>query len=223
MNGVLGHLFAHYRLKWYKRTSWGWRDEWDDFALQTQNSKFEPWWSEAERATFLSQRLPTIIHSYGWTAKKHFVSLKLVSSSGVQTRDLRLSKQAALTTAPLHSPKKIRNTLYWLSGQGAGHEKFILIAIHDTCQFWTARNATKICDTIAQWGLVIPLVRTLYIYIQFLVIRIQLHSKVRWEVHTDMHSWYMSILNSIRQGTQRNELTLLLVRSLSSFFEWLKC
>ena len=29
MNGVLGHLCAHNRLNWARRTSWGWWDEWD--------------------------------------------------------------------------------------------------------------------------------------------------------------------------------------------------
>ena len=49
-----------YRLNWARRTSWGWRDEWDDNVLQTQDLKFEPWWSEAEHATSRSRRLPTI-------------------------------------------------------------------------------------------------------------------------------------------------------------------
>ena len=50
-----------YRLNWAKRTSWGWWDEWDDNVLQTQDSKFEPWRSEAEHATSRSRRLPTIL------------------------------------------------------------------------------------------------------------------------------------------------------------------
>ena len=40
-----------YRLNWARRTSWGWWDEWDDTVRQTQDSKFEPWRSEAEHAT----------------------------------------------------------------------------------------------------------------------------------------------------------------------------
>ena len=36
-----------YRLNWARRTSWGWWDDWDDTVLQTQDSKFEPWRSEA--------------------------------------------------------------------------------------------------------------------------------------------------------------------------------
>ena len=46
-----------YRLNWARRTSWGWWDDWDDTVLQTQDSKFEPWRSEVEHATFRSRRL----------------------------------------------------------------------------------------------------------------------------------------------------------------------
>ena len=50
-----------YRLNWARRTSKGRWDEWDDTVLQTQDSKFEPWRSEAEHATSRSRRLPTIL------------------------------------------------------------------------------------------------------------------------------------------------------------------
>ena len=56
-----------YRLNWARRTSWGWWDDWDDTVLQTQDSKFEPWQSEAEHATSRSRRLPTILtFTRGW-------------------------------------------------------------------------------------------------------------------------------------------------------------
>ena len=56
-----------YRLNWARRTSWGWWDDWDDTVLQTQDSKFEPWRSEAEHATSRSRRLPTIpTFTHGW-------------------------------------------------------------------------------------------------------------------------------------------------------------
>ena len=54
-----------YRLNWARRTSWGWWDDWDDTVLQTQDSKFEPWRSEAEYATSRSRRLPTILTGCG--------------------------------------------------------------------------------------------------------------------------------------------------------------
>ena len=53
-----------YRLNWARRTSCGW---WDDTVLQTQDSKFEPWRSEAEHATSRSRRLPAILtFTRGW-------------------------------------------------------------------------------------------------------------------------------------------------------------
>ena len=56
-----------YRLNWARRTSWGWWDDWDDTVLQTQDSKFVPWRSEAEHATSRSRRLPTILtFTRGW-------------------------------------------------------------------------------------------------------------------------------------------------------------
>ena len=56
-----------YRLNWARRTSWGCWDDWDDTVLQTQDSKFEPWRSEAEHATSRSRRLPTILtFTRGW-------------------------------------------------------------------------------------------------------------------------------------------------------------
>ena len=65
MNRALGHLCAH--KNWARRTSWGWWDDWDDTVLQTLDSKFEPWQSEAEHATSRSRRLPTILtFTRGW-------------------------------------------------------------------------------------------------------------------------------------------------------------
>ena len=46
------------------------RDESDDTALQTQDSKSEPWRSEAEHATTRSQRLHTILNLYERAGKK---------------------------------------------------------------------------------------------------------------------------------------------------------
>ena len=63
-----------YRLNWAKRTSWWWWDDWDDTVLQTQDSKFDPWRSEAEHATSRSRSLPTILtFTRGW-GRNNFVS-----------------------------------------------------------------------------------------------------------------------------------------------------
>ena len=44
-------------------------DEWYDTVLQTQDSKFESWRSEADPATSLSRRLFTILILYEWAGK----------------------------------------------------------------------------------------------------------------------------------------------------------
>ena len=82
-----------YRLNWARRTSWGW---WDDTVLQTQDSKFEPWRSEAEHATSRSRRLPTILtFTRGW-GRNNFVSFK-PPRPGTEPRTLAW-KAAVLTT-----------------------------------------------------------------------------------------------------------------------------
>ena len=89
-------LLCTYRLKWARRTSWGWWDDWDDTVLQTQNSKFEPWRSEAEHATNRSRRLPTILtFTRGW-GRNNFVSFK-PPRPGTEPRTLAW-KAAVLTT-----------------------------------------------------------------------------------------------------------------------------
>ena len=93
-----------YRLNWARRTSWGWWDDWDDTALQTQDSKFEPWRSEAEHATSRSRRLPTILtFTRGW-GRNNFVSFK-PPRPGTEPRTLAW-KAAVLTTTLGPTPKK---------------------------------------------------------------------------------------------------------------------
>ena len=85
-----------YRLNWARRTSWGWWDDWDDTVLQTQDSKFEPWRSEAEHATSRSRKLPTILtFTRGW-GRNNFVSFK-PPRPGTEPRTLAW-KAAVLTT-----------------------------------------------------------------------------------------------------------------------------
>ena len=99
-----------YRLNWARRTSWGWWDDWDDTVLQTQDSKFEPWRSEAEHATSRSRRLPTILtFTRGW-GRNNFVSFK-PPRPGTEPRTLAW-KAAVLTTTlgpPPHSHKRRLN------------------------------------------------------------------------------------------------------------------
>ena len=85
-----------YRLNWARRASWGWWDDWDDTVLQTHDSKFEPWWSEAEHATSRSRRLPTILtFTRGW-GRNIFVYFK-PPRPGTEPRTLAW-KAAVLTT-----------------------------------------------------------------------------------------------------------------------------
>ena len=65
-------------------------------------------WSESEHATSRSRRFTTILNHCEWAWKKHFVSHKLEGQSGFRTRDLWLSEQAALTTAPGPLPFKMK-------------------------------------------------------------------------------------------------------------------
>ena len=100
-------LLCTYRLNWARRTSWGWWDDWDDTVLQTQDSKFEPWRSEAEYATSRSRRLPTILtFTRGW-GRNIFVSFKL-PRPGTEPRTLAW-KAAVLTTTLGPPPPRIGN------------------------------------------------------------------------------------------------------------------
>ena len=89
------------RLNWARRTSWGWWDEWDDTVLQTHNSKFEPWRSEAEHATSRSRRPLTILtFTRGW-GRNIFVSFK-PPRPGTEPRTL--AWKAAVLTTTLGAP-----------------------------------------------------------------------------------------------------------------------
>ena len=95
-----------YRLNWARRTSWGWWDDWDDTVLQTQDSKFEHWRSEAEHATSRSRRLPTILtFTRGW-GRNNFVSFK-PPRPGTEPRTL--AWKAAVLTTTLGPPPPSRS------------------------------------------------------------------------------------------------------------------
>ena len=97
-----------YRLNWARRTSWGWWDDWDDTVLQTQDSKFESWRSEAEHATSRSRRLPTILtFTRGW-GRNIFVSFK-PPRPGTEPRTL--AWKAVVLTTTLGPPPFFRAIL----------------------------------------------------------------------------------------------------------------
>ena len=90
-----------YRLNWARRTSWEWWNDSDDTVLQTQDSKFEPWRSEAAHATSRSRRLPTILtFTRGWGINI-FVSFK-PPRPGTEPR--ALAWKAAMLTTTLGPP-----------------------------------------------------------------------------------------------------------------------
>ena len=90
-----------YRLNWPRKTSWGWWDDWDDTVLQIQDSKFDPWRSEAEHATSRSRGLPTILtFTRGW-GRNIFVSFK-PPRPGTEPRTL--AWKAAVLTTPSGPP-----------------------------------------------------------------------------------------------------------------------
>ena len=97
-----------YRLNWARRTSWGWWDDWDDTVLQTQDSKFEPWRSEAEHATSRSRRLPTILTFTRGRGRNIFVSLK-PPRPGTEPRTL--AWKAAVLTTTLGPPPRVNSNL----------------------------------------------------------------------------------------------------------------
>ena len=100
INRALGHFCAHYRLNWARKTSWGWGDDWDDTVLQTQDSKFMPWRSEAEHATSRSRRLPTILTFTRGRGRNIFVSFKPPRPG---TKPRTLTWKAAVPTTTLGS------------------------------------------------------------------------------------------------------------------------
>ena len=114
-----------YNLNWARRTSWGWWDDWDDTVLQTQDSKFEPWRSEAEHATSRSRRLPTILtFTRGWR-RNIFVSFK---SPRPGTEPRTLAWKAAVLTTTLGPPPQYEGKQHCLLEKWA--VGWVNIALH---------------------------------------------------------------------------------------------
>ena len=131
-----------YRLNWARRTSWGWWDDWDDTVLQTQDSKFEPWRSEAEHATSRSRRLPTILtFTRGW-GRNIFVSFK-PPRPGTEPRTLAW-KAAVLTTTLGPPPVVNRNVTRYGCKQKCETLRGEWILIYVVCaQAWRYRDRRK--------------------------------------------------------------------------------
>ena len=121
-----------YRLNWARRTSWGWWDDWDDTVLQTQDSKFEPWRSEAEHATSRSRRLPTILtFTRGW-GRNNFVSFK-PPSPGTEPRTL--AWKAAVLTTTLRPPPSVSGDTHCLDTPPPPYAHVYCVLIN--CSTWS--------------------------------------------------------------------------------------
>ena len=97
-----------YRLNWARRTSWGWWDDWDVTVLQTQDSKFEPWRSEAEHFTSRSWRLPTILtFTRGWG--RNIFCFFQTAETGNRTPNSGVKGSGAnhYPRAPAHGPRSV--------------------------------------------------------------------------------------------------------------------
>ena len=102
-----------YRLNWARRTSWGWWDDWDDTVLQTQDSKFEPWRSEAEHATSRSRRLPTILtFTRGWGRNTFCFFQTAETGNRAPNSGVKGSGANHYPRAPARCPLDTRRRLY---------------------------------------------------------------------------------------------------------------
>ena len=105
-SGFRPHLCT-YRLNWARRTSWGWWVEWDDTVLQTQYSKFEPWWSRPSTLPLGHGGSPHYWLAHVDGEKNIFVSFK-PPRPGTEPRTLAW-KAAVLTTTPEPPPYSMAN------------------------------------------------------------------------------------------------------------------
>ena len=127
-----------YRLNWARLNFWGWWDDWDSTVLQTQDSKFEPWQSEAEHATSRSRRLPTILtFTRGW-GRNIFVFFK-PPGPGTELRTLAC-KAVVLTTTLGPPPGYQKNYIL----QCKAKRQYLLTLQASINAFWL-RRAVYLC------------------------------------------------------------------------------
>ena len=141
-------LLCTYRLNWARRTSWGWWDDWDDTALQTQNSKFE---AEAVwgRARYLSvTEAPHNTNFHTWMGKKQFCFFQ-TAETGNRTPDSGVKGSGAnhYPRAPAHGTTRHWACVRWMSGH---HRRRLYPpgAAHNVGQPVDAWNFTKICRVL---------------------------------------------------------------------------
>ena len=131
-----------YRLNWARRTSWGWWDDWDDTPLRTQDSKFEPWRSEAELPLGHGGS-PQYWLSHVDGEETFFVSFK-PPRSGTEPRTLAW-KAAVLTTTLGPPPLADRKLSYNQRANMAAWSRSGFGAVRDHRSVWSSsyRPITK--------------------------------------------------------------------------------
>ena len=118
-----------YRLNWARRTPWGWWDDWDDTVLQTQDSKFEPWRSEAEHATSRSRRLPTILtFTRGWG--RNIFCFFQTAETGNRTPNSGVKGSGAN-----HYPRAPAQELFWLCVPHVHGHSDLIVSRPVSCKF----------------------------------------------------------------------------------------
>ena len=140
-----------YRLNWARRTSWGWWDDWDDTVLQTQDSKFEPWRSEAEHATSRSRRLPTILtFTRGWG--RNICCYFQTAETGNRTPNSGVKGSGANhypRTPALQSCKHKTSTLCWTNvGPSSDGSTMVQRWVGVSCLLSPVQNVTSSPDIL---------------------------------------------------------------------------
>ena len=133
-----------YRLNWARITFWGWWDEWDDTALQTHDSKFELWRSEAEHAIYWSRRLPTILSFMSGWGRNIFVPFK-PPRRGTEYRTLRF-RNGVWTNHPRAGPLLAQSvykytTVRWLKVNLAMDQMTRITVVFVSTNYWFSQGS----------------------------------------------------------------------------------
>ena len=146
-----------YRLNWARRTSWGWWDDWDDTVLQTQDSKFEPWRSEAEHATSRSRRLPTILtFTRGWGRNIFYFFQTAETGNRTPNSGVKGSGANHYPRAPAHYKYSLYNiyqhimmsTLVGGGGRGGVPRKFKYNFKYNFCKILVPNKSKHHCQCL---------------------------------------------------------------------------
>ena len=150
-----------YRLNWARRNSWGWWDDWDDTVLQTQDSKFEPWRSEAEHANSRSRRPPQYWLSHVDGEETFFVSFKPPRPG---TEPGTLAWKAAVLTTTLGPPPHS----FIVKAYQAGTRRWInvVLALAQRRRRWTNAKTTLIQRLVSAWNTMLAYEKLYFLFVK---------------------------------------------------------